>query len=249
MQNHKLLRSLLITQFVFLVLPVCGAEFSFFATLRAGRPAEADWEIGLGTDSTASQSTRNYQWESGTPTWRSGNDPQPFQIGYTASTQTAKVTVWDSANTPWTATLTNTGPALGANALWTLPGAGFFVSSAAPSGAQARSITVSDMTLAPGVQILSGGLPTSLAASGPPAASASMSAPLVINPASNGGNWFLAGNIRFTGLTGLGGTAQGSQLQFFLNAIGSDTPETKTFLLVGISLVVLGLTSRLRSRG
>lgn len=249
MANLNLIRTVLLTQAIGLLVPLSGAEFSFFATLRAGRPAAADWEIGLGTDRNATQSTGNYQWESGTPTWRSDNQPQRFEIGYTASTQTARVSVWDSANNPWTRTLTNSGPALGTNAIWTLPGAGFFVSTSAPSGAQSRSITVSNLTVGPGVQVLSGALPTSLAASGPPASSAAMSAPLVINPASNGGNWFLAGNIRFTGLTGLGGNAQGSQLQFFLNAIGTDTPEAKTFFLVGLGLIAVAIGTSRRSRG
>jgi hypothetical protein len=248
MAKRNLLRSILLMQSVCLILPVCPAEFSFFATLRAGRPAAADWEIGLGTDRNASQATRNFQWESGTPTWRSDNRPQPFRLEYTASTQTVRMTVRDSEDNPWSQTITNSGPALGANAIWTLPAAGFFVSTAAPSGAQARSITVSNLTVDPGVQILSGSLPTSLAASGPPASSMAMSAPLVINAASNGGNWFLAGNTRFTGLTGLGGNAQGSQLQFFLNAIGTDTPEAQTFFLVGLGLLAVGFGSRRRSR-
>lgn len=248
MAKRNLLRSILLTQSIFLILPVSGAEFSFFATLRAGRPAGADWEIGLGTDTNASQVTRNFQWENGAPTWRAGNQAQPFQIEYTASTQTVRMTVRDSQNNPWSQTLTNSGPALGSNAIWTLPAAGFFVSTAAPAGAQARSITVSNLTLDPGVQILSGSLPTSLAASGPPASSTAMSAPLVINAASNGGNWFLAGNIRFAGLSGLGGNAQGSQLQFFLNAIGTDTPEAQTFFLVGLGLFAVGFGSRRRSR-
>lgn len=248
MVKRKLLRLLILANYSSLILSVYGGDFSFFATLRAGLPATTDWEIGLGTDQNANQATSNFQWESGTPTWRAGNRPQPFQLEYTASTQTVRMTVRDSQNNPWSRTLTNAGPALTANAIWTLPAAGFFVSTAAPNGARPRSITVSELTLDPGVQILSGSLPTSIAASGPPASSTPMSAPLVINAASNGGNWYLAGNIRFTGLADLGGNAQGSQLQFLLNAIGTDTPESQTFLLTGLGLIAVGLGTRRRSR-
>ena len=227
--------------------PAKAGDFSFYATLRAGRPAAADWEMGLGTNSAASQSTGSFQWGTGSPHWRPGNQPQNFQIGYQASTQSAYVTVWDSTNTPWTTQLTNTGPALTANAIWTFPAANFFVSSSSNNASQPRSVNVENLTLSSGVQVLSGSLPVSLGVTTAPALNAPMTSPLVIDPAGNGGNWFIDGTIRFSGLTSLGGNAQGSQLQFFLRASGTDTPEGQTFLMVGLGLFLVGCFGRARS--
>jgi len=228
--------------------PTAAGDFSFYATLRAGLPAGADWEMDLGTNSAASQSTGSFQWGTGSSHWRPGNQPQNFQIGYLASSQSAYVTVWDSTNTPWTTQLTNTGPALSANAMWTFPVSNFFVSSSAGSGAQPRSVNVENLTLSSGVQVLSGSLPVSLGVTTAPAFNAPMAAPLVINPAANGGNWFIDGTIRFSGLTSLGGNAQGSQLQFFLQASGTDTPEGQTFLMAGLGLILAGFYSRARNK-
>ena len=209
--------------------------------LRAAPPAGADWEIEPGTDRNATHSTGQFYWESGIPMWRPDNQSQPFQIEYAATTPSARLTVRDSADIAWTRTLTNSGPAPGANAIWTPLDGGFFVSKAAPNGAQARSID-------PDLQILSRRLPTSFATSGLPEPHAAMSAPSALDAAGTGGNRFLAGNVRFTGLTGLGGDAQGSQLHLSLNPIGPDTPEAQTFFLVGIGLLVVGFGSRRRSR-
>lgn len=210
-------------------------------TQRTAPPAGVEREIGPGTDRNATQSTGQIHWESRTPRWRPDNESQPIQIGYAATTASARLTVRDSADTPWTRTLTDSGPAPGVNAIRAQTVAGYSVSTVAPNGAQARSID-------PDLQILSGSLPTSFAASGPPAPHAAMSAPRVLDAAGNGGNRFLAGNIRFTGLTGLGGDAQGSQLHLSVNAIGPDIPEAQTFFLVGVGLLVVGFGSRRRSR-
>lgn len=225
---------------------VSAADFTFFATLRAGQSGNSGWEMGLGTNAAADQSTGQFRWSNGTPYWRPGGQPQNFEIRWQSATQTASVTVWDSGNTAWTRQLVNTGPAVGANTIWTFPAAGFFTQ--ATTTGRPSSITVSNLALAPGVQVLSGALPSSIGASQPPATSTPMAAPLVINPASTGGNWYLSGNIRFTGLAiGNGAGASNSNLQFFLQAAGTETPESSTVLLTaGGLLVVLGWHRRRR---
>jgi hypothetical protein len=228
------------------VRAVSAADFTFFATLRAGQSGNAGWEMGLGTNAAADQSTGQFRWSNASPFWRPGGQPQNFEIRWQSATQTASVTVWDSGNTPWTRQLVNTGPAVGVNTIWTFPAAGFFAQ--AVTTGRPSSITISNLAIAPGVQILSGSLPSSIGASQPPASSASMNAPLVINPASTGGDWYLSGNIRFAGLAiGSGTGARNSDLQFFLQAAGSETPESSTVLLTaGGLLVVIGWHRRRR---
>lgn len=225
---------------------VSAADFTFFATLRAGQSGNTGWEMGLGTNAAADQSTGQFRWSNATPFWRPGGQPQNFEIRWQSATQTASVTVWDSSNTAWTRQLVNTGAAVGVNTIWTFPAAGFFAQ--AVTTGRPSSITVSNLALSPGVQVLSGSLPSSIGASQPPATSTPMAAPLVINPASAGGNWFLSGNIRFTGLAvGNGAGATNSDLQFFLQAAGTETPESSTVLLTaGGLLVVLGWHRRRR---
>lgn len=77
MVMRNILRRPLFTQSVFLIPPFRAAEFTSFATFRSGRPAGGAVESGVGPD----------------------NPPRPFQIGRPAITQTAKVSLRDSANT------------------------------------------------------------------------------------------------------------------------------------------------------
>ncbi len=223
-----------------------AGEFDFYATLRAGRPGGADWQMGLGTDTAASQSTGSFFWSNSNRFWRNGGEAQEFEIGFRSATQTAYVTVWDSRDQAWTRTLTNSGAAVSSNATWTFPAANFFA-QASTTGTPS-SIQLSDLTLAPGVQVLSGSLPVSLGASQPPATTTPMNAPLVINAASNGGDWYIAGAVRFSGLTSTGGSARNSQLQFFLRAMGADTPEGATLFLTGAGLLLLGAIGRNRRK-
>ena len=239
--------------FAFLTLlcfaPIGAAnDFAFSATLRAGLPGNGEWEMGLGTDPNASQSTGQFRWSGNRPHWRENDGLQNFRVGFTSSTQTAYLTVWDSLDTPWTRTLVNALPALQPDAIWTFPTANFFASAANNSGAQARSVNVENLTVAPEVTILSGSLPTSLGASLSNTYVAPLSAPLVIDAAANGGNWYIDGAIRFSGLQGSGGNAARSQLQFFLRAEGhsSNNPEVQTFLLSGLGLTLVGLLGRMK---
>lgn len=227
--------------FAFASLEVFAQSYSYYYTMRAGRFAGADWELGTGTNSNASNSTQNFAHNErpGNNHWGSATTDHSFQIGWIAATNTAYVTVWNNAGTPISATFTNPGPAIPASTTWTLPASSFFVSAAGQSSGTPTSVTLSNLSLSSGVNILSGSLPTTINAvqSGNVGDLETLSAPLVIDPASAGGNWFLAGTIRFTGLQSQGGVANGSQLQFIMNAVASDVPEAGTLSMIGLGLV------------
>ena len=168
-----------------------AGDFSFYATLRAGRPAGGDWELGLGRSNGASESTGSFQYGSGDPHWRRDNLPQDFEIGYRADTQSAYLTVWNFRQQAQTIQFESSGSPLSTQAIWTFPAANFFASASNVN--QPSSINVENMRLSPGVQVLSGNLPVSIGASQPAPTVNTMNAPLVINPASKGGHWFIAG--------------------------------------------------------
>ncbi len=233
------------------VSTLSAQTISFFSTLRAGRFAGADWEMGVGNTSSASTSTQsfNYLGFPGNNHWGSSNVNHNFRMGWNATTNSAYVSVWNANNAPTTATYTVPGVPLGPNATWTLPIATFFLSAAALS--QPTSIQIQNVALSPGVQILSGPLPSnvSLSQSGSPAFFAN-SAPIVFNPAAAGGSWYLSGQIRFTGLESQGGLARNSQLQFMMNAVGTSSavPEASTWSMMGLGLAAL-VALRRRARG
>lgn len=222
-----------------------AAEFDFFATLRAGRNASADWEQGVGPDSSASTVNTNFRWAPGNQHWRAGNQPQNFRIGYDASTGSAYSTIWDSNNVASTVSFANPAGPLNVNAIWTLPASNFFVSATVRS--IATSINVENLSLAPGVQVLSGSLPVNISASQPGGGTdqtQSLLSPLVFNTAASGGNWYIAGTVRFAGLTANATGAQGSQLQFMMNAVGTDNPEPATFALIGLGVAAIWLRAK-----
>jgi hypothetical protein len=226
----------------------CAESFTFNATLRAGRFAGADWEIGIGNISN-SESTQNFNHleSPGNNHWGGPNTWHTFQIGWLAATNTAFVSVWNANGTPTTATITNTGTPLGVETIWTIPVNNFFLSAAARPGD--TSISLQNVSLSSGVQVLSGGLPNSITVSQSGSGSSYGNfSPIVINPASAGGNWTLSGQIRFTGLTSQGGVAQNSQLQLLFGATGVDTPEAGTVSLIGLGLIGIAVYRR-RLRG
>ncbi len=236
--------------FVFIAvsaLSVCAQSFSFNATVRAGRPAGGDWELGIGNNPSASNSTAsfNYLEIPGNLYWRPFGQPQNFQLGWTAATNTAYLTVFNAFGSPTTVTFANTGTPLSTSAIWTLPANSFFASAAGRP--QNSSISLENLSFSPGVQVLSGALPSSFsAAQTGTTVSTNLSAPIVINPASNGGNWFISGSVRFSGLTNSGGISSGSQLQFMLNAVGANSavPEASTSAMIGCGLLALVAVQR-----
>ncbi|MBM3786624.1 MAG: PEP-CTERM sorting domain-containing protein [Acidobacteria bacterium] len=214
-----------------------AADFSFYATMRAGRNGNGDWEQGLGGGVAASDVTTNFRWSNGNPHWRGGDLPQTFRIGYNAAANLAYLSIWDAVNAASTITFNNPGAALGPNSIWTLPAASFFVSAA--NRPAATSVNVEGLGFSPGVQVLSGSLPVSLGANrsaGSPAQQANLPAALVFQPGSSGGDWYISGTIRFSGLSPSGNGARGSQLQFMMNASGTDNPEPAAVVLIGLGL-------------
>ncbi len=230
-------------------LPCSAQSFSFYSTMRAGLPANGDWEIGVGTTSSASTVTSQFAYSPPSGQHWNPSGTQNFQIGWSASTQTAYTAVQDLSGAWRTASLVYSGPALPANSIWTLPGNGFYASATGlPS---ASSILLESLTLSPNVSILNGSLPTGFGASQPgggPGASSSLGTNLVIDPASNGGSWFISGTIQFQGLTSQGGEANRSRLQFHLNAISSASavPEPASFAAIAGGLILLVLLRKSR---
>jgi hypothetical protein len=179
--------------------------------------------------------------------WGSEATLHNFRIGWTSATNTASVRVDDFDGSPVTASYTYAGPQLPANSVWTLPANSFFVSAArvaAPS-----SIELQNLSFSSGVQVLSGALPSSISAvQNGNSAFVTLNSPIVLNAANGGGDWFIAGQIRFTGLQSQGGLARNSQLQFMLNATGSAVPEPGSWALIGLGLVALaGFGRKLRT--
>lgn len=254
------------------ILMIAGAmcasaqSFSFYSTLRAGRSGSGvaggnGWELATGTTpaySGATWTTAQFAYNSSPSDnhWRANDGTQQFRIGYNALTNTAYASVQDyngATNGTWTtaatASIANAGAAFPNNTVWTLPAGSFNVSA---TGKQdPSSIIIEGLTLSPNVALVSGTIPTNIGVIGSPGVdtTASLSAPLVIDAAANGGSWFLTGTIRFSGLQGSGGSAQGSQLSFNLGALGNQTPEATTMSLLGGGLVILGWMSRRRRTG
>lgn len=245
--------------FLCVVMILCAAgvsaqSFSFYSTLRAGLPSGGDWEVGTGSTPTqmaGAWNTQDFRYNSSPSDnhWRGGGLSQDFEIGYNAVTNSAYTRVKDAAGNWAASTIANPGAPFPANTVWTLPASSF--SASVRGKVDPSSIVVQGLTLSPNVTLLSGSFPSSLGVLGALGvdATATLSAPLVIDAAANGGSWFVAGNITFTGLQGAGGSARRSELQFNLQADGNQTPEAATMSLLGGGLLILGWFGRRRRSG
>ena len=225
----------------FCVAEASGQSFSFYSTLRSGRPG-ADWQVGVGPSAAQSAATWNTRYFSYSPTdssWRGGGLSQDFEIGFDAARNVGYTRVKNSAGAWTEATLANTGAPIAADTNWSIPASSFWLGASAQSAAS--SISLDSLTLSPNLSLVSGILPTSLAASqSGGGAVRNLSAPLVINAAANGGSWFLAGTVTLSGF----GTATGSRLQFNFGATSNPTPEASTLSLFGAGFVVLAIARK-----
>ena len=225
-----------------MTLSAWGTDFSFFTTVRAGYPTALLWELGAGSTAATTESNVNFEWNTanGDTSWRPKNQLQNFQIGYNRTTNSGFVTVFNSDNTPVTASYTNPGLAPEASAIWTLPAANFFAS--ANTTFFSGSIDLENMSFAPGVQVLSGSLPASIGSSNTGTGitnTSSLSTPIVFDATANGGSWTISGTVRMNGIVGSSGSAFRNNLQFGLGAFGTDTPEASTMSLFAVGLAAL----------
>lgn len=225
-----------------------GQGFSFELVMRAGRPNSGDWQIGAGNPTTGQNNTGFFAYDSTPPLFWNDAGSQNFRMGWDATTNRAYTTVYNENGVGTTVSIQNTGTPLTANATWTLPANGFWA-SATPLGGNpgSTSILLAGLSFSPGVNLRSGTLPASFgAAQSGGGAFSQNSAPIVLDAASNGGSWYIAGTVQFTGLVTQGGTAANSRLQFHLNALGNDTPEPESLALLGGGLVALAIVHRAR---
>ncbi len=229
-----------------IAIAVCAMEasaqsFSFYSALRAGRPG-ADWQVGVGPSATQTAATWNTRYFSYSPvdsSWRGGGLSQDFEIGFDALRNLGYARVKNSSGAWTEATLANHAAPLAADTTWTLPASSFWLGATGQNAAS--SISLANLSLAPNVSVLSGSLPTSLAASQSGIGVATnLPAPLVINAAANGGSWFLAGTVTLSGF----GTATGSRLQFNFGATSNPTPEASTLSLLGGGLLFFAFIAR-----
>jgi len=233
---------------------VSAAEFSFFSILRAGLPGNADWEIGTGPDGNTIPNSAQYRYRSGTPGW-SNNLDQQFRIGYTQATNTAYAMAWGANGTQYISTYNPDGGfTVSPRGTWTINTDSMYVVATPRSNGNApsapSSIEVDRLELSSAVNVLQPLSQTSLYASQPTGTSRrGNTAPIVFSAAANGGDWFLDGTIRFSGLLGSGGgaSAQRSSLHFGMTATYTENPEPAAILLVSGGLVAMAYWRRRRS--
>jgi hypothetical protein len=225
--------------------PLIAEDFSFSALIRAGDVNGGNWEAGLGPSGNPAAQPLNV-----TPYYLPGL-PQAFEIGYRNATDTAYLRIqawngsWRQVNYANPAT---PGAGVGAGATWTIPTGNLYV--AATGLNTPTSITVSNLSLGPGLTVIQGLSTTTIqAAQSGSSVTDSVAAPVIFKTGA-GGDWVLSGMVTFNGLGRyqLGG-AEGMDLRFGLGAGGVGTPEPETLLGVAAGLVLLtvGLARRRRA--
>jgi hypothetical protein len=231
-----------------------AGEFSFFSILQAGLPGNADWEIGTGPNANTVSNTAQYRYSQSTPGWSDNLDHQ-FRIGYTHATNTIYATVWGSTGTAYTSQYNPAGgAAVRTDGIWTIDTGALSVSATPHTGTNGQSapsaIVVDNLQLSAAVNVLQPLSQTSLSASQPAGSGqGANTSPIVFSAAATGGDWYLDGTIRFTGLAGntAGAGAQRSSLQFGLSGSYTDTPEPAALFLVAGGLGAMAYYRRRRS--
>lgn len=230
-----------------------AGEFSFFSILRAGSPGDGEWEIGTGPNGSTIPNSSQYRYGPNTPGWSNNLDHQ-FRIGYTQATNTVYATVWGSTGIEYTSRYNPTnGVGLSADGIWTINTNALYV-SATPRTTNGQtppsSIRVDNLQLSSAVDVLQPMTQTSLYASQPTGTRTSgNTSPIVFSATSNGGDWYLDGTIRFSGLAGSAGGAGAlrSTLHFGLTATYAESPEPAGVFLVSGGLLAMAYYRRRRS--
>lgn len=231
-------------------IEVEAQSFTFASTLRAGSPNNGnnntDWQIGLASSTSAQTATAFFDYNGTNPPYWNQNGSQRFEIGWNATTNRAYTVVYNSNGIGTRVEQPNTGVQLNSSAVWTLPASGFVLQAARNNGNNGGSIELTGLTFSSGVNLRSGALPSPFSVTqGSTATQVAMASPIVLDAAGSQGSWFLAGNIRFSGLTTFGqGNARGSDLQFLLNATGQNTPEPASLALLGGGLLLMAMVGR-----
>jgi len=218
-----------------------GADFDFATTIRAGAP-NSQWEIGIGPN------PNNPSVQASLQPYHPNNLPRQFQLGYTSLTNTAFLRYYHTPASFQEVTFSPGGPGLGADSLWTIPIGSLFVE--ATRRPRVTSITVSQLSLGGGVQVLQPFSTTTLTATqnGSPVLT-SMGNTIVFRTNSSG-NWLMSGFVSFQGLNQYSpGGANQTDLQFRAELSGTnEVPEPSASGLVAAGLIMAGLWAR-RNRG
>ncbi|MCX6602354.1 MAG: PEP-CTERM sorting domain-containing protein [Acidobacteria bacterium] len=228
------------------VAPLAATDFSFSSIMRAGARgiAAGGWEIGTGADLNSITSGTQYRY-SNIRGW-SNNLDQQFRIGYDQATNTAFTTVWGSTGIEYTSSFNPVGGnPLNSGGTWTIK-ANALNLTADPAVVPPTSILVSQLQFGNGLNVLQPLTSTTLFASQPTGNSqVGNSAPVVFSAFGSGGNWYLDGIIRFSGLTPyVANGATNSDLRFSLTASAADTPEPAAVILFSTGVLAMAVYKR-----
>jgi hypothetical protein len=220
-----------------------GADFDFATTIRAGALNSGQWEIGIGPINPTPTIQASLQ------PYHPNNQPRQFQLGYTSSTNTSYLRYYHAPDSFQQVTFSPGGAGLGAGSIWAIPIGSLSVE--ATRRPRPTSITVSQLSLGGGVQVLQPFSTTTLTAT-PNLSPASMGNTIVFRTGSTG-NWQMNGFVSFAGLSlySSGGANQ-TDLQFRAEIYGTSAPvpEPSTSWLSAAGLIMTVLwTRRNRSEG
>jgi hypothetical protein len=227
------------------VIPCPAADFSFSATILAGMANSAQWELGIGPGAGNFSSNASLQ------PYYPNNQPRLFEMGYVSSTNMAFLRYYQTPTTFQQVNFAPGGPGLGGNSLWTIPLGSLFVS--ATRVPRLTSITVGQLSLGGGVQVLQPFSTTSLTASqnasGP--VTRSMGNTVVFRTNATG-NWLMSGTVSFAGLAAyVSGGANRTDLQFRADVNGTrvSTPEPPAMGFLAVGLILIGFRARHKQGG
>jgi hypothetical protein len=227
-----------------LVMATClgAADFDFSTIIRAGRPTNATFELGIGplTNNTLVRGHVNQ------PNYFPNGLPNRFEIGYTSATNSAYLRYFYGPGVYREVVYSPGGTGLQGGSVWTIPRNSLFV--AATSRPVPTSVTIANLQFGAGVQVLQPFTTTTLTAAQNGGNVRTNMPGLVRFRTGASGDWLLSGTISFAGLrfyTPRG--AIGNQLRMGAGFSGTDVPEAGTWLLALTGLCGIVFAARLRS--